>query len=1249
MTKTHIYIPRIRLIILTLLLLTARSAYTLEPETLAEAENLEIIGDTLSAELEYCSILEDCITEYGNSIDKASNLATAEFLLEKIIALSGLTGEIQDPLQLLEKLKAKDLPEPLLTRIALARIQLYKRLGDAAKVRSIADNLGFISTLTLQFQDNGTIAEISSIAPDYLLPLGQIFSNSRDSELTASLTLYSAEPRAIALHFGSSTPINISLNSQEIIRTTADRYAIADQQAIGLSLQKGENLLQINCRLKPTTALYLRLTTPEGKPLKSGDIQLNRQKINSPEKLAQIQQKTAKTTAPVFPAINTGAEQYFAGRFQADKSNDRIAYFLGYLLLTRSSLADSPQAARSLLLDAARNNPDNVIYLMAIAEANDESKRFVADREENMRRMSLEKAITLDPENILARAELADYYLHSQNSPERAEEFISQALKINPSAVVSNLVLYDIYMNRGWKTRALQIARDMVKRDPQNPKAQRILGLSGMENTTINEALSAFKAAYTQDATSNSTASNIFRLLLRTGDTAAAEDFAEKHLKLNPYYEQLRKEYIEMLLTDNSPKTLTAIETARRIFPNNSSFTRLLGDYYATIQNDTAKALTCYQQALKYNPANVELEKYLQFHGIIRQSPLKQIPDLQEYVSGINKDRIPPGTDRIYILNEKYDKLNPGGTSSRTVHLIIQVFSRSAAEVFKRYPIWYDKDTEQTDITTARVMHQDGSTSLAQSSGVRQRGNRGITVVDFPALDSGDILELEYTIAQTRANFFGSYFGNINLFSNTLPILESRYTITAPANRKLYFHRSPSVPEPVITENNGDTTYTWSMQDLPAITLSPNSPPITELSPVLEVSTFKDWDTLARWYWELIRDQNIPTPEIAAKVKELTLNAHTDREKLAAIYNWVTTEIRNNAWEFGVHGFKPYNAGTIFTRRFGDCKDKATLINVMAKLAGIDAWPLLLRSTQSNNSVQGRGREDFKLPLLSHFNHCISYIDLDGDPYYLDGTMMFRTIDSRPTTDAGASAVIIRPDGAEMTATPPYSGDSNRWIDYTGIGLNAEGTADMDFTIATTGDSSMYLRAWFSNHQTWDNVLKAICTERYGHVSAVVVEEFGSNAELDKDEEMLKGRVRIRNYAKKSDDGKITFKIPTPLLSQNSTGAGSLPAELSGFALTSRRSTDLLLPALYKIERHLKIEWAPGWELAEKLPEDIEIDTSFGHLSISFSLINNILKLDYIMELKETRISSAQYSEFRDFCIRADYPVRTSFTLHPAE
>ncbi len=1234
-------------IILTGLLLFSQTASALDTKILAEAQDLEINGEPLSAQMEYTGLLTDTTKEYLEKKDPAFNLAASEFLLEKILELSKFTGELQDPLETIKKVNTGELPPTLQSRLTLAEITLKKLQGNSKEVADLTGQLNFIDNIYLQNTENNEIIHIKSIAPDRSIPLGSILGSNESSMENAYIIIKAKGNQQAALRFGSSVPLEIDLNSYQILKTVSERNALADQQSIGLQLHDGINLLRLKFKNKDSANFYLRLTAPDGSQLNNANLELNSAEELTQEQLREISNKARTAEPPVLPAISTGAEQQLAYIFSNDNTNHIAAYFLGYLLLTRETLADTPQAPRHLLLTAARYSPDTAIYLIAIARASDESKRFIADREENMKRMSLEKAIKLDPENILARAELAQYYLNSQNSPQRAETYITEALKINPIAVITNIVRYDIYKARGWESRALQVAREMARRDPQNPIVQRILGHAGIDSTTIDDSLAAFKSSYSTDAANSTTAINIFRLLMRKDQITEAKAFARQYLELEPYNSKIREEYLQLLLTTRDKDALSAIENARKLFPKNAGFTRLLGDYYAETGNEQDKALNCYKEALSYNPADIELLRYLEFRGIHKKSPLKQIKNLQEYVATVSKDRIPTGSDKVYILSEKYDHLNLGGTRSRTAHMVIKTLTKKGAEVLKRYPIWFDSDTEQTHITISRVIHPDGSTSQSQNSVIRRDGGKNIALIDFPALDAGDIIEIEYTVAQTKPNFFGSYFGNINLFSNTIPVLESRYILTFPVSEKLYFNTIGDVPEPAINRSDAEITYTWSLKDLPAITLNPNSPPINELSPTVEVSTFKDWDSLARWYWNLIRDQNQPTPEIEAKVKELTMNAKSDREKLEAIYNWVTAEVRNNAWEFGVHGYKPYNAGTIFTRRFGDCKDKSTLINVMAKLAGIESWPLLLRSTQSNNVVKGRGKEDFRLPLLSHFNHCISYAEVDGTPYFLDGTMMFRTIDSNPSTDAGATAVIIRPDGAEMTETPAYSADSNRWIDYSGIGINAEGTADMDFTIATTGESSMYMRAWFSNHQTWDNVLRAVCTERYGHVSAGIIEDFGTNDGLDKDEVMLKGRVRIRGYAQKNDNKELTFNIPRPLLSRTEDSSGSFPQELSTFAITSQRSTDLILPTLYKVERHLKIEWPANWELLEKMPEDVSIDKPFGRLSMKFSRINNTLKLDYIMELKKIRITSAEYTDFRDFCFKADLPVRTNFTLRP--
>ena len=52
----------------------------------------------------------------------------------------------------------------------------------------------------------------------------------------------------------------------------------------------------------------------------------------------------------------------------------------------------------------------------------------------------------------------------------------------------------------------------------------------------------------------------------------------------------------------------------------------------------------------------------------------------------------------------------------------------------------------------------------------------------------------------------------------------------------------------------------------------------------------------------------------------------SDDEKIAAIHNYVVKNTRYLHVGLGIHGWKPYRTTTCFRNRYGDCKDKATLL-----------------------------------------------------------------------------------------------------------------------------------------------------------------------------------------------------------------------------------------------------------------------------------------------------------------------------------
>ncbi|WP_372474095.1 DUF3857 domain-containing protein [Capnocytophaga sp. ARDL2] len=95
-------------------------------------------------------------------------------------------------------------------------------------------------------------------------------------------------------------------------------------------------------------------------------------------------------------------------------------------------------------------------------------------------------------------------------------------------------------------------------------------------------------------------------------------------------------------------------------------------------------------------------------------------------------------------------------------------------------------------------------------------------------------------------------------------------------------------------------------------------------------------DRLYNYYLNFIEQIN---KKEHSKLKDLTLSLiegkQTELEKLEAIFHWVQKNIKYVAFESGYEGFIPREAGLVFERKYGDCKDMSSLIVEMAKYAQI--------------------------------------------------------------------------------------------------------------------------------------------------------------------------------------------------------------------------------------------------------------------------------------------------------------------------
>ena len=196
---------------------------------------------------------------------------------------------------------------------------------------------------------------------------------------------------------------------------------------------------------------------------------------------------------------------------------------------------------------------------------------------------------------------------------------------------------------------------------------------------------------------------------------------------------------------------------------------------------------------------------------------------------------------------------------------------------------------------------------------------------------------------------------------------------------------------------------------MPKVDAEPGMPGFTDVAAYVHVSTYKTWEDVAAWYRGLVAEQLQTSPQIHDAVMDAVKGLTDERAKIRAVYDLVVRKTRYVGLEFGIHGYQPYRTTQVFARKFGDCKDKASLLVVMLREIGVDASLVLARTRRG-------GDLDPEPASLAPFDHAIVYVpryDL-----FLDGTAEFSGADELPAQDQDIPVLIVSRGQARAHAGP---------------------------------------------------------------------------------------------------------------------------------------------------------------------------------------------------------------------------------------
>lgn len=1053
-------------------------------------------------------------------------------------------------------------------------------------------------------QRETTWRKLEAMSPDGYVDLAAVLRPNREAVAYALTFLEAPAETRVELSVGASGAFKLFVNG-ELARAEA-RYnqPRPDQSRVSVRLRKGHNrvLLKV-CQDTGPLGFYLRQERAEGAKESA--------RVVLPDTLPPLEKGPSIQAQPLPSATALLARELERTPEDAQLRGDYARVLDWYRDFEARDHLDLVQAEQAA--DAA---PADVLLQLQAAELHQE--------DHNLRRKYLARALEADPTSPLARNALAQHEL-DRNHPDRALAILDPLVKDYPRFSAARLNRARAYSALEQWPRAVRETEEAFRRSPQIPIVVREAAHVARRLDRTKESIERYRVALALRFDDSGARRSLINLLTDTGRLGDAEGHLEELLKQSPLELQTRLRLAELLAANgNAHDASKHFATARTLCPDEPEVHEREGR--ALLQaGKREEAIAAFERSLSLRPQNPELREAVrtlrghdQTWGVqyaLEVAPLSKEADAFR------------GEDAIYLVDYSYTRVQPSGQSSRFHQFAVKVFTQRGVDAFRVYPITYAPARQEVQILKVRITKPDGS--VVESFGDNDRAinepwtgmyyDARARELSFQALAPGDVLELQYRLEDTaRDNLLSDYWGDLDSVQTYAPKLRYRYRVDMPQARPLYWNKAklpPGLGHEQTSPEPGRTLYSWSADNVPKVVPEPGMPGWAEVATTLHVSTYKSWEDVGRYWWGLVRDQLKPNDELRRTVDQaLTgVDRKDERAVVSAIYDYVVTNTRYVALEFGIHGYKPYRVDRVLARRFGDCKDKASLIHAMLKVAGVDTRLVLLR-------MRSLGTIDSEPASLSAFNHAIVYVpkfDL-----YLDGTAAFHGANELPTADRVANVLVVEPDGSsKFSVTPEARADDNLTHLELDVALEANGAARVKGLTRITGiHAPSYRRSY-----------QAVATRKSTFERAWGQTFPGIRVE----------RVDMNDVSRLSEPVELGFEMEIPRYSEVlPTGLrffpfGSGRSYAQTFASLVERSHDLVLEGPWKSTFTFRYALPAGYQPGE-LPADLNDETPFGRLVMTHRVEDGKLVMEGELVITVARIPAQQYPAFRAFLGRVD-------------
>jgi tetratricopeptide (TPR) repeat protein len=1061
--------------------------------------------------------------------------------------------------------------------------------------------------------------------PDGTAPFGYVDLSAavyprQDVAVYAATMLRSSRDQAAVFHFGASGASRVWLNGKLIHEDTALHPSRFDQQVFAGNLQKGDNFVLVKiAHSTGRLGFSMRLADAHDAPM----TQLARAAQAPSQAQAGFAAKVADVEAPkqqpALPKL-TDAVAELKERAAKNPNDARTQEDLAVVLAWRRPADETerlPLHAMERVADVAPTDPEVALRLSRLE-----------DRDQNKKRQALDTALSANPANAALLSALAEYRLERGEGWE-ALELTRKASSTDLDAQLVQARALDVV---GLSARAAMLRVEAAKAHPDSARAHRAAATALRRLGRADEAEAELKAALALRFDDGESRNELVSLAQDRGELDLALKLLGEEVSLEPatLYPRLRA---AELLSQNGrdEEAKAAYASALALAPDDPEPHEQLGRSRLRTSDDKG-ALAAFARSLSLRPQNPVLRELVRS---VRPEEQYAAPYLYE-PEELSRLQPSAGEDVEVLADLTVTKVFPNGLSSRTHQQVLRALTARGVDMARVQSVQYSPDRQVVRVERARIFKKDGSIIESKSDGERSVSEPwyGLyydvraRMVSFPQLAAGDVVELVTRTDDSGSNFFADYFGDFSYLQSTQVRRVSDYVLLGPAGRTFYAQATP-LPGLKHTEGrsqDGGTWQRWTAQDVPKLVPEPSMPGYSELLAYVHISTYKTWDDVGRFYWGLVKDQLRVTDDIRKAANEAVagIPESDEQARIAAVYDFVVSRTRYVGLEFGINSFKPYPVETILNRRFGDCKDKASLMHAMLEALGIDSRLTLLRMRRLGELQNGPAS-------LAVFNHAILYVP--KYKLFLDGTAEFHGSSELPSDDRGADVLVVEPGGnSQFFRTPDASPADNTDETRMSAQLREDGSATLHVNAHARGTWTAELRRTYEpaaerKKRAEEQLARAVLPNL--KVTAIDVSD---PHDIEKPFE-TKLEATANEFAHKSGRG-LTF---APF--------GQKQSFVEAYAQLSTRMLPEQLPAPQKTVIESQIELPRGW--SAMLPKGAQEEGPQGAFRVSYALEQGKVTARLELTLKGGKLQPADYAAFRGFLTRLDSALRRTVEAQP--